>query len=95
MFAEIYDNDLRQSHRVRVTSSVRNEEGVEVFSAEASHDSADLAATAGGTGQPGGFGHRVTIPAARLGAGRYVVRIQARRSLDDTVVTREVPFRIE
>jgi VWFA-related protein len=95
VFAEIYDNDLRQPHTVHVTSSVRSEDGAEVFSAAAAHESSELARAAGGITQAGGFGHRVTLPAARLGPGRYILRIQARRSTDDAVVSREVPFRIE
>jgi VWFA-related protein len=94
VFAEIYDNDLSRPHLVTVTSSVRDENSVEVFAARAEHTSAELAMSAGGTNQPGGFGHRVTIPAARLGTGRFVLRVLAQRSIDDAPVLREVPFRI-
>jgi VWFA-related protein len=95
VFAEIYDNDLSRPHVVRVTSSVRNEDGAEVFSARAEHQSTELGSSGGGANQRGGFGHRVTIPAATLPPGRYVLRVQARRSIDDAAVSREVPFRIE
>ena len=66
---------------------------MEVFSAPAEHDSTTLA-TVVGDGKAAGFGHRVTIPAARLGPGRYVLRVQAQRSIDDAPVMREVPLQI-
>lgn len=94
VFAEIYDNDLSRPHVVTVASSVRNQDGAEVFAARAEHGSAELAAAAGGSSRSGGFGHRITIPAARLGAGRFVLRIQAQRSIDAVPVIREVPFYI-
>ncbi len=93
LFAEVYVNDLTRPHTVRVTTSVRSEDGAEVFAARAEHDSAELA-KAGGDDRSAGFGHRVTIPAERLGPGRYVLRVQAQRSIDDAPVMREVPFRI-
>jgi VWFA-related protein len=91
IFAEIYDNELARPHVVRVTSTVRREDGTEVFSARAEHTSEELSKAAGGT-RPGGFGHRVTVPAPTLGPGRYVLRVQAQRSIDEQPVRREVPF---
>lgn len=94
LFAEVYVNDLTRPHTVRVTTSLRNEDDAEVFAARAEHDSGELIKAAGG-GKSAGFGHRVTLPAGRLGPGRYVLRVQAQRSIDDAPVMREVPFRIQ
>lgn len=94
LFAEIYVNALNPPHVVRVRSTIRTIGGAEVFSAQAEHTSAELAQSAPDAKQGAGFGHRVTIPAGRLGPGDYILRVQAQRSTDDTSVVRELPFRI-
>ena len=96
LYAEVYDNDLSSPHQVRVTTSVRDAKGREVFTTSAAHDSAELAAGPGGARQKtGGFGHRVTLPAAKLGPGHYVATVAAvRLGSSERSVSRQLTFTV-
>jgi VWFA-related protein len=90
LFVEVYDNEPSRPHKVEITTTVRAADGRVVFKAEETRSSEEL------QGRRGGYGHTVQIPLRDLGAGLYVIRVEARSRLDeDTVVAREVPFRIQ
>jgi len=87
---EVYDNQRGgPAHTVYIATSVTTEDGKVLFREEASRPSADL------KGGRGAFGHTVKIPLRDLGAGAFILKIEARSSLGTTtVVSRETPFRV-
>jgi VWFA-related protein len=94
VFAEVYDNDLATPHRVAARTTILAEDGTVVFSATDEHASEELV-PAGGPKGSGGWGHRVTIPAATLGTGRFILRVEAvKLTGGDASVMREVAFTI-
>ena len=87
--AEVYDNQRGQSHTIHIATSVAAEDGRVLLREETSRPAAEL------KGARGAFGHTIQIPLRDLGAGGYVLKIEARSSLGTTaVVSREVPFRV-
>jgi VWFA-related protein len=94
VFAEVYDNDLATPHRVAATTTILAEDRTVVFSVteERASDESGRAGV-GAAKDAAGWGHRVTIPAARLGTGRFTLRVEAMKvSDDDSRVTRELEF---
>ncbi len=95
IFAEIYDNISRQQPRLIDTGiSLTSESGQEVFSAKDSvaNPSTSLGAgpsTSSGTGYWTAYGLERDIPLKNVAAGRYLLRVEARRRGDGTAAVRE------
>jgi len=89
LFAEVYDNDLKQPHKVDITTTVLTDDGRSVFSTNEERASTEL------QGKPGGYGHTAQVPLKGFAPGLYVLRVQATsRAGKDITVSRELPFRV-
>ena len=89
LFAEVYDNDLKQPHKVDITTSVVTDDGRTVFSTNEERVSSEL------QGKPGGYGHTAQVPLKGFAPGLYVLKVQATsRAGKDITVSRELPFRV-
>ena len=89
ILAEVYDNKIGQPHKVRLTTTVLADDGRAIVTQN------DERSTSEFEGTRGGFGYTPKIPLRGLAAGLYVLRVEARSTLDaDTVVTREIQFRV-
>ncbi|HLG58420.1 MAG TPA: VWA domain-containing protein [Vicinamibacterales bacterium] len=87
VFAEIYDNQVSQSHRVDITLAVTSEAGIVVFRSQETRESSEL------SGQTGFYGFLADVALANVTAGSYVLKVEARSSLGDrAVVSRQIPF---
>jgi VWFA-related protein len=89
LFAEVYDNNLKQPHKVDITTSVLTDDGRTVFSTNEERESSEL------QGKPGGYGHTAQVPLKGLAPGLYVLKVVATsRAGKDITVSRELPFRV-
>jgi VWFA-related protein len=89
IFAEVYDNDLKQPHKVDIKTSVLADDGRTMFATSEERESAEL------QGKPGGYGHTVQVPLQGYAPGLYVLRVEATsRAGKDVKVSRDVPFRV-
>lgn len=90
LLAEVYDTRVKQPHSVRITTSVLADDGRAMVKQEDERASSEV------SGPRGGFGHVTRIPLEGLAPGLYVVRVEARSTLDpDTVVRRELQIRVK
>lgn len=87
VFAEVYDNRADTPHSVDIVTSVLTDEGRVVFTSEDERQSSELG------GARGGYGHAADVPLEGFAPGLYVLRVEARSRLGDTV-TREIQFRV-
>jgi len=89
LFAEVYDNDVRQEHKVDITTSVLTDDGRSVFTTNEERTSKEL------EGKAGGYGHTAQVPLKGLAPGLYVLRMEATsRAGKPFTVSKDVPFRI-
>jgi len=89
VLAEIYDNERTRPHSVTITATVRGDDGRELFRQADERPSAELGRTSGAYGYVG------VVPLRELGPGLYVLRVEARSTLNpDLTVLREVQFRV-
>ncbi len=88
VLAEVYDNQVQQSHSVDITARLRADDGRVVFSTEETRSSADLG------GKPGGYGFTATVPLKDLAPGLYVLKVEAVSTLAGGRASREVQIRI-
>ncbi|RPJ64244.1 MAG: VWA domain-containing protein [Acidobacteria bacterium] len=89
LLAEIYDNDRARPHSVVITTTVRGDDGRELFRQADQRSSAELA------GGGGAYGYVGTVPLRELGPGLYVLRVEARSTLNpDLMVSREIQFNV-
>ena len=89
LFAEVYDNQTRAAHRVAIKTTVAGDDGRVLFTAEDERTSQEL------QGKKGGYGYVTKIPLAKLAAGRYVLRVEARTLLTNGgTAARELEFRV-
>jgi VWFA-related protein len=89
LFAEIYDNNGNQPHKVRIQASLRAEGGQSVFQTSEERDSTEL------KGSAGGYGFATRIPLKDVAPGLYVVRVEAQSQVGDRpTVTRESVIRV-
>jgi VWFA-related protein len=90
VLAEVYDNKAGQLHTVRLATTLLGDDGRALATQSDARSTSDL------TGGRGAFGFTQRIPLGGLGPGLYVLRVEARSTLDtDAVVTREVQFRVK
>lgn len=88
-FAEVYDTQGNNPHRVDITATVKADGGRAVFSQTEERATQEL------QGARGGFGYRVEIPLRDLQPGSYVLTIEARSRLSGNPTAREdIPFRV-
>ena len=89
LFVEVYDNDLRQEHKVDITTSVLADDGRRVITTNEERTSKEL------QGKPGGYGHTAQVPLKGLAPGLYVLRVEATsRAGKPITVSKDVPFTI-
>jgi len=89
LLAEIYDNQGAQDHSVEITTTLKAEGRVQVFSNSEKRSSKELG------GARGGYGYTTRVPLKDLAPGLYVLAVQARSSLGGTApASREVQIRI-
>ena len=88
LFTEIYDN-TKQPHKVEIAGTVKAEGGQTVFQTRESHDSSELA------GSAGGYGFMARFPLKGFEAGLYVLRVEAITQIGDRPTTaKEIVFRV-
>ena len=88
-FVEVYDNDIRTPHRVEIKTTVLADNGTVVFNTSEERRSEELGAAGGG------YGHAVRIPLKGISPGRYVLRTEARSTLEgNPTAARELEFRV-
>lgn len=89
LVAEVYDNEGKTPHKVDITTSLRSDDGREVYKHEDERASSELG------GANGGFGHTARIPLKGLAPGLYVIKVEARSRLGKgESVSREVQIRV-
>jgi hypothetical protein len=86
--AEIYDNDTAHPHGLDLTTTVRAEDGTQVFRADEPHPAASSTAT-------DTLKYAVTVPLKTLAPGRYVLTLAATSQLGGAPASREIEFRIK
>lgn len=88
-FAEVYDTQGNNPHRVDITATVKADGGRTVFSQTEERGTEEL------QGARGGFGYRVEIPLKDIQPGSYVLTIEARSRLSGNPSSREdIPFEV-
>jgi VWFA-related protein len=90
LFVEVYDNALKEPHKVNIVTTVLADDGHVVFNGAEERASSEL------TGKAGGYGHTAQIPLKGYAPGLYTLRVEAKSSLgkQPPSVSREVPFRV-
>jgi VWFA-related protein len=85
LFAEIYDNETSQPHKVDITTTITTDEGKVVFKADDVRDSSELA------GKRGAYLYPTRIPLKDLAPGSYVLKVAAHSRLGQgTTADRQV-----
>jgi len=86
---EVYDNSGNAPHKVDITTSVLTDEGRVLYKNEESRDSSEL------QGAKGGYGYTSRVPLSEIAPGSYVLNVEARSRLGDSLsTTRQVQFTI-
>jgi VWFA-related protein len=90
LLAEVYDNEAKTPHTVDISTTVRVDDGREVYKHEDQRSSSELG------GGKGGYGYTARIPLKGLSPGLYVLKVEARSRLGKGTATasREVQFRV-
>jgi len=89
LFTEVYDNEGSKPHKVDIVTTIRTDEGREVFKTDETRDSADLG------GARGGYGYTTKIPLKDLAPGKYVLKVEGKSRLGNTAaVGRELRIEI-
>lgn len=97
VFAEIYDNNPGEPHRVATKTTVTAEDGTLAFSAADERRSDDSEpGDRGDRATSGTWGHTARIPLEGFAPGRYVLRVEAQSLPAEAVppVVRELEFRV-
>ncbi|MDO8836606.1 MAG: hypothetical protein Q7V01_13475, partial [Vicinamibacterales bacterium] len=88
VLAEVYDNQSHAPHSVEIATSLRANDGRVAFSTSETRSSSELG------GRTGGYGYTAVIPLGDLTPGLYVLRVEAKSTLEGKTATREVLVRI-
>jgi hypothetical protein len=89
LFAEVYDNQASNPHRVDITTTVTSDEGGVLVKTDEVRDSSEL------QGRRGGYGFATRIPLKGLAPGSYVLTVAAKSRLGDTApVERQLMFTV-
>ncbi len=90
VFAEVYDNDVKNPHVVDITTTVVSEDGRNVFKSAEERASSEL------QGKPGGYGHLARINLKDFAPGTYLLTVEARsRAGNKPPVGRTVQFKVQ
>jgi len=88
LFAEVYDDDRAPAHKVGIVTTVRSNDGAVIFEDAQERESSEL------RGQ-GMFRYTMRIPLASLDPGAYVLSVEARSRLNESLTAeRHVPFAV-
>jgi hypothetical protein len=89
LLAEVYDNEGKTPHKVAIATTVRADDGREVFRVSDERSSSEL------QGARGGYGYTAKVPLAALAPGLYVLKVEARSTLGkNTSAAREIQIKI-
>lgn len=89
LVAEIYDNETDHPHKVDISTTLRSDDGRELFKHEDERASSELG------GGKGGYGYTTRVPLKGLSPGLYVLKVEARSRLGKgATASREVQFRV-
>lgn len=89
LFAEVYDNSGKGSHKVTIATSIITDEGRVLFKSDETRDASEL------EGSKGGFGYATRIPLSGIAPGSYVLNVEARSTLrTDQPVVRQVQIKV-
>ena len=89
VMAEVYDNEGKTPHKVAIATTIRSDDGREVFRIADERASSEL------QGARGGYGYTARIPLKGLAPGLYVLKVEARSTLGkSTTAAREVQIRV-
>jgi VWFA-related protein len=89
LFAEVYDNQANQPHKVDIRATMKAEGGQTVFQTAEERDSSEL------KGSSGGYGFAARIPLKDVAPGLYVVRVEAQSRLGgQPTAARETVIRV-
>ncbi len=86
VLAEVYDNQGNKPHKVAIRTTVQADDGRTLFRHEEERASAELQGARGGYGYTAKFGLKDFAP------GLYVLKVEARSTLNQEPVSREVQF---
>ncbi len=87
--AEVYDNQASTPHKVAIATTIRSDDGREVFRIADERASSEL------QGARGGYGYTAKVPLKGLAPGLYVLKVEARSTLGKApTVNREVLIRV-
>jgi hypothetical protein len=89
VFADIYDNDAGRPHTVDITTTVRTDDGTQVFVTREERATRDLGA------DRASFPFLARIPLRDLVPGRFVLTVEAKSRLGGPPVARELVFSIK
>lgn len=87
LLAEVYDNRPTPSHSVEIAATIRGDDGRQVFATSETRSSSELG------GKPGGYGYTAVIPLKELEPGLYILKVEARSTLEQSA-SREVQIRV-
>jgi VWFA-related protein len=89
LVAEVYDNQGGTPHKVDIATTLRTDDGREVFRIADERSSTELG------GKRGGYGYAARIPLKGLAPGLYVLRVEAKSTLGKaTKAGREIQIRV-
>jgi VWFA-related protein len=89
LVAEVYDNQGGTPHKVDIATTLRTDDGREVFRIADERSSTELG------GKRGGYGYAARIPLKGLAPGLYVLRVEAKSTLGkSTKAGREIQIRV-
>lgn len=89
LLAEVYDNQASTPHKVAIATTLRTDDGREVFRIADERSSGEL------QGARGGYGYTARVPLKGLAPGLYVLKVEARSTLGKgPTVEREVQIKI-
>ena len=86
--AEIYDNDTAHPHGLDLTTTVRADDGTQVFTANETRPPASGALV-------DTVNYTVMVPLKTLAPGRYVLTLEAKSHLGGPAASREIEFRVK
>jgi VWFA-related protein len=89
LLAEVYDNQGTTPHKVDIATTVRSDDGREVFRIADERSSSEL------QGARGGYGYSARVPLKGLAPGLYVLRVEAKSTLGKSpAIGRDVQIRV-
>jgi VWFA-related protein len=89
VMAEVYDNEGKTPHKVSIATTIRSDDGREVFRIADERSSSEL------QGARGGYGYTARVPLKGLAPGLYVLKVEARSTLGrGPTASRELQIRV-